>query len=78
MPRVSDASGLRIPIESLAPETLHSVLEEIVTRDGTDATEAETKIEQVLAQLRSGRCELWFDEDTRTCTVRRAGADASG
>ena len=63
--------GIRITPEDLAPETLRNVLEECVTRDGTELTDARTKIEQVLEQLRRGDLELWFDSLTRTCSLAR-------
>lgn len=60
---------MRIPIDSLSPDTLRRVIEECVSRDGTELTDAETKIEQVLAQLKAGRAELHFDEETETTTI---------
>lgn len=64
---------VRIPVGDLSADALRNVVEEFVTRDGTDLTEASTKIEQVLAQLRGGSCELWFDATTRTCNVVARG-----
>ncbi len=63
--------GIRITPDDLDPETLRNVLEECVTRDGTELTDARTKIEQVLEQLRRGDLELWFDSLTRTCSLAR-------
>lgn len=61
--------GVRIPIDALDADTLRGVIEEFVTRDGTDLGEAEAKIAQVEAQLRRGLVEVWFDEETRTCNL---------
>ena len=61
--------GQRIPPELLDRETLRSVIEEFVTRDGTNLVEAEVKIAQVEEQLRRGVVALWFDEETRTCNI---------
>ncbi len=59
----------------MSPEALHGVIEEFVTRDGTDYGEVEvplgTKIAQVLAHLRSGKAVIVFDQETETCTVLR-------
>lgn len=60
---------IRIPPDQLAPETLRGVIEEFVTRDGTDLTDAETKIGQVTELLRRGEVQIWFDETTRSCNI---------
>ena len=65
-------SGIRIPCERLPSATLHSVIEEFVTRDGTEMTDSAVKIESVLRQLRSGEVEVWFDSETRTCNILRS------
>ncbi len=56
----------------LSSEALHSVVEEFVTRDGTDLVEGDLKVEQVLRALDRGDAELWFDGVTGTCSIRRA------
>ena len=61
--------AIRIPHDDLAPETLRGVIEEFVTRDGTDLGEAETKIEQVRRLLERGDVEVWFDSSTRSCNI---------
>jgi hypothetical protein len=66
-------SVIKIPINRLSPEILERVLEEIVTRDGTDygKTEVplETKIRQIKYQLESGSAILVFDGKTETCNI---------
>ena len=68
--------AVKIPYEQLSPEALHGVIEEFVTRDGTDYGEVEipleTKIDQVLAQIKSGRAVIVFDQETESCTVLRS------
>jgi uncharacterized protein YheU (UPF0270 family) len=58
---------------SLAPDTLRSLVEDFVTRDGTDygATEAplERRVADVLAQLKSGKATISFDPDAGTTTI---------
>jgi len=65
--------AVKIPYDQLSPEALQGVVEEFVTRDGTDYGEVEvplgTKIAQVLAQLKSGKAVIVFDQETESCTV---------
>ena len=62
-------SGIKILPEQLAAETLRGVIEEFVTRDGTDLAETATKVREVADLLRRGRAEIWYDPATRTCTI---------
>ncbi len=66
---------VKIPYDQLSPEALHGVIEEFVTRDGTDYGETEvpleTKAAQVLAQLKSGKAVVIFDQKTATCNILR-------
>ena len=63
----------KIQYDQLTPEALHCVIEEFVTRDGTDYGEVEvsleTKIAQVLSQLKSGKAVIVFDQESETCTI---------
>jgi len=51
-------------------------IEEFVTRDGTNYGEIEvsleTKISQVLGQLKSGKAVIVFDQKTETCNILRS------
>jgi uncharacterized protein YheU (UPF0270 family) len=57
----------------LDPATLRRLVEDFVTRDGTDygATEAplERRVADVLAQLKSGKATISFDPDAGTTTI---------
>lgn len=64
-----DPTGIRIPFDQLAPETLRAVIEEFVTRDGTDLVDAPVKVEQVQRLLRRGEVEMWFDRDSGSCNI---------
>ena len=68
--------ALIIPHDQLSDEALHGVIEEFVTRDGTDYGEVEipveTKIAQVMGQVKSGRAVIVFDPETESCTVLRS------
>lgn len=60
---------LRIPHEQLSDDTLNSLIEEFVTRNGTDLTEAMRSIEQVRKLLNQGKAVITFDEDTESCNI---------
>jgi hypothetical protein len=69
----ADLRGIELSPDELSPEALRGLLEEFVTRAGTDygAVEPsiEEKIAQVSAQLASGAARLVFDPDTQTANV---------
>lgn len=62
-----------IPIEELEPETLAAIAESFVLREGTDYGADEVplpeKVEQVLAQLRSGEAVLLYSELHETVDI---------
>ena len=68
--------AVKIPYDQLSPEALKGVVEEFVTRDGTDYGETEisleTKVAQVLAQLKNGKAVIVFNQKTESCTILRS------
>lgn len=54
-----------IPPERLSAETLRNLLEEFITREGTDYGDVElsldTKLSQLQQQLATGQVLIWFD-----------------
>ncbi len=58
-----------IPYQQLAPATLRAVVKEFVTRDGTDHTSVEERMDEVLNQLKAGTVQLYFDKDTSSCNI---------
>lgn len=66
-------TAVKIPVDRLSPETLQDIIEEFVTRDGTDYGKTEipieTKIRQVKNQLESGLAVLVYDHETQTCNI---------
>ncbi len=64
---------LIIPYKELSQEALQGVVEEFVTRDGTDYGEREmpleTKVQQVLNQLHAGKVVIVFEQKTQTCNI---------
>jgi len=69
-------TALKIAYDQLSPEALHGVIEEFVTRDGTDYGEVEvpleTKISQVLDQIKSGKAVIVFDHGSETCNILKS------
>jgi uncharacterized protein len=61
--------SMLIPHALLSPAALRAVVEEFVTRDGTDHSLVERRIEAVMRQLDAGRIELHFDGKTETCNI---------
>jgi len=60
---------MRIPHTELSPTTLRAIIQEFVTRDGTDHSAIDRRIESVLRQLADGRAELHFDDQTESCNI---------
>ncbi|MCE9545342.1 MAG: YheU family protein [Planctomycetia bacterium] len=58
-----------IPHAQLSAAALRAVVEEFVTRDGTDHSSVAGRIETVLRQLAVGRVELHFDDQSQTCNI---------
>jgi hypothetical protein len=64
-----------IPHQQLSPDTLQALVEEFVTRDGTDYGDAEVgmaqKAQQVMRQLEHGVAVILFDTVTESCSIVR-------
>ena len=69
-------TALKVPYDQLSPEALNGVIEEFVSRDGTDYGEVEisleTKISQVFSQLKSGKAVIVFEQKSETCTILKS------
>lgn len=63
-----------VPYDCLSPAALRAVVEEFVTRDGTDHSSVSARIAAVLRQLETGHVELHFDEEAKTCHIVAAGS----
>ena len=70
---------MKIPHTELSQNTLISVLEEFITREGTDYGvedySLEEKVEQLLKQLESGDIYINFDAESQSCSVVSSHAD---
>jgi len=66
-------SAHRIPANKLSPEALQGIIEEFITRAGTDYGEIEvsqeTKFRQVKSRLATGEAVLIFDDETETTNI---------
>ena len=69
----SSTDVLAVPYDSLKPETLRAVVEEFITRAGTDYGARERtldeKIADVMRQLRRGEAMVVFDPRTATVNI---------
>ena len=63
----------RIPVNKLSHEALKGVIEEYISRDGTDYGEveasAETKFRYVKQKLEKGLAVLIFDDEAETTNI---------
>lgn len=66
-------SGVEIPWRELSPEALRGVIEEFVTREGTEYGAHEvalaSKVAQVRRQLERGEVVLFFDDEAGSCQL---------
>jgi len=65
--------GIELSPDELTAEALHGLIEEFVTRDGTDYGDVERSVDEkvalVRAQLASGEVRIFFDPDTETANL---------
>lgn len=62
-----------IPYQSLTADTLHALAEEFVSREGTDYGEVEvtfeSKVQQLISQIKSGEAVILYSELHESCTI---------
>lgn len=65
--------GVVVPPDRINPETLRKMVEEFVTREWSDLSDAnctfEDKVEQVIQQLTDNRIKVVFDLTSETCNL---------
>ena len=65
---------MEIPWRSLSKEVLLNLVDEIVTRDGTDYGDIEKsreqKINQLMTALESGKATIYWDADSETASIK--------
>ena len=68
-----DVQGIEVPPEKLSDEALLGVIDEFITREGTDYGHQETSVDakraQVRTQLQEGDALLLFDPKTETINI---------
>jgi uncharacterized protein YheU (UPF0270 family) len=62
---------MRISHTLLSAAALRAIVEEFVTRDGTDDTAVEPRIAAVLSQIEAGSVEVHYDDETKSCNIVR-------
>lgn len=60
---------IRIPHQQLSSDTLNGLIEEYVTRKGTELIDAPRSIDQVRKLLEQGKAIITFDEDEESCNI---------
>ena len=62
-----------VPWDSLSSDALQGVIEEYVTREGTEYGSTDVSLERkraaVLGQLKSGKACITWDDDLKTCSI---------
>lgn len=65
--------GVDVPLDRINPETLRKMVEEFVTREWSDLSDAdftfEDKIKQVVQQLKDNKIKVVFDLTSETCNI---------
>ncbi|NOX92067.1 MAG: YheU family protein [Gammaproteobacteria bacterium] len=65
-----------IPHQELSPDALQALVEEFVTRSGTDYGTCETslteKVQQVVRQLENGEAVIVYDTTMEACNITTA------
>lgn len=68
---------MEIPYTELSEEALQAIIEEYITREGTDygdvVYDLAAKVAQVRQQIIAGRVHIVFDADTQTCHLLENG-----
>ena len=67
-----------IPWQTLRPETLRAVIEEFISRGGTDyglrEASFDSKVAEVYRLLRGKKARVVFDLETESCDIREASS----
>ncbi len=68
---------MNIPYQERAVETLKAIIEEFMSREGTDygahETSLEKKVQQVMNQLKRGEIVVTFDPESQSCDLQVVG-----
>ena len=73
------AKQMIIPYKELGEETLTAIIEDFVSREGTDYGAVEStfasNIAEVMSQLEKGEAVITFDAESETCSIVLANAN---
>ena len=76
MPR--ERCAMNIPFQDLEAKTLTAIIEEFISREGTDygshEISLEQKVQQVINQLQSGKIVVTFDPESQSCDLQVVAA----
>jgi|TARA_B110000305_G_scaffold80503_1_gene90458 uncharacterized protein YheU (UPF0270 family) len=65
---------MNIPFQDLKVETLTAIIEEFISREGTDYGDheisLEQKVQQVMNQLQRGKIVVTFDPESQSCDLQ--------
>lgn len=65
---------MNIPFNELESDTLTAIIEEYISREGTDygvhEITLEQKVEQVMSQLQRGEVVVTFDPESQSCDLQ--------
>jgi len=65
-----EEEGIEIPLDRINPDTLRNMVAEFVTREWADeACSLESRIEQVMRQLRGRKAKVVYDVRTETWNI---------
>ena len=66
-------NSMNVPYDQIQPETLRNLVQEFVLREATDygseEVGLETKIDQVIDQLKKGKASIVFDDYSKSCSI---------
>lgn len=69
----STRNQMIIPFEKLSPEALENLIEEFVSREGTDSGYAKGSLAENVARvkrlLRAKTAHIVYDQETETCNI---------
>lgn len=72
---VQETNQTEIPHTMLSPSILKGIIEEFVTREGTDYGHSEFSLEEKVAQVKKqierGEVKIIFDPVSETCILQR-------
>jgi uncharacterized protein YheU (UPF0270 family) len=68
--KLPEEEGIEIPLDRINPDTLRNMLSEFVTREWADEEcTPESRIDQVLRQLRERKAKIMYDFRTETWNI---------